>query len=189
LPATDPDDTTYGTVPTRIATAPDVAVHAVRFPTMVWYNAAIREQAIAQILAFGVAPVVLVGFSKSGLGAWHIVQAIPERVSATILFDVPVARERLPPWGTAPFYADDAEWQRDLPIRDVARFADAVPRSHRLVLISGRSFHDEMSALARVLATTAISHVFLPRPAMVHHWQAGWIEEGLRALNVPAGDP
>jgi hypothetical protein len=123
-----------------------------------------------------------VGFSKSGLGAWNITRTIPDRISATIIFDAPVAREKLPPWGTAPFYRGDNDWLKDLPVRTVADFKASVSPAHRLILISGRNFHDEMACLSCILNDTGIPHVFLPRPDLNHHWNSGWLEEALNVL-------
>lgn len=182
LPATEPGDKTYGSVPERIEGYPGALLRQVHFPTLVWYNEPVRREAIAQIRAWGGEPVILVGFSKSGLGAWNILRTIPDRISATIIFDAPVAREKLPPWGTAPFYADDASWQQDLPLRTVADVQAVVVDTHKLVLLSGVGFHEEMCTLAQALAGTRVRHVFLPRPNLKHHWQSGWVEEGLKAM-------
>jgi hypothetical protein len=180
LPATEPGDKTYGEIPERIDGYPDIMIHQVRFPGMVWYNKDVRRQAIAQIRRPGVSSVILVGFSKSGLGAWDITREIPELISGTIIFDAPVAREELPPWGTSPFYKDNFSWLNDLPVRNVDNFQNEVPRNHKLILISGENFHNEMTCLVNKLYDTRISYVFLSRPCMHHHWQSGWIEEGLR---------
>lgn len=183
LPATDPHDRTYGVIPERIDSYPYVTIHQVRFPAMVWYNQTVRDQAIRQIDAMHLASIVLVGFSKSGLGAWNIARALPGRLAATIIFDAPAAREELPPWSTAAFYPDNAAWLADLPIRHVAEFKTALPKGHRLILISGANFHDEMSALLRALTDAGIAHTFLPRPHLKHHWNSGWIEEALALLH------
>lgn len=182
LPATEPGDTKYGTTPDRVESHPDASIVQIHYPTMVWYNAAIRTEAIRQIRSLNAAPFVLVGFSKSGLGAWNIARTIPDLIAATIIFDAPAARMELPPWGTAPFYANDAAWQEDQPMNTIGRFKASMPETHRLVLISGASFHQEMCTLSQALSGANVNHSFLPRPSMKHHWQAGWIDEGLKAL-------
>ena len=182
LPATEPSDQTYGAAPERIEGYPDAAIHQIRYPTLVWYNEAVREDAIAQIRSFGVPSVVLVGFSKSGLGAWYIARTIPELVSGTIIFDSPVAHEDRHSWGTGSFYEDGASWQRDLPIYTAGEFQAAMGKTHRLVLISGEEFHEQMCTLSQAMTKAGHDHAFLPRPHMKHHWNAGWIEEGLNEL-------
>lgn len=186
LPATDPNDARYGVAPARLKGFSRLAFHHVRFPTMVWYNAAVRQAAMAQIKALGLPALVLVGFSKSGLGAWNIARALPECVAATVIFDAPATLERRPGWKAEDFYADDAAWQADLPCRLVPEFKAAMPAAHRLVLVSGAAFHPAMSRLSNLLADATVPHTFLARPAMPHHWQAGWIEE---ALGVVMGPP
>lgn len=182
LPATEPTNENYGKVPEKIQVAADISIHRVRYPGLVWYNERIREQAIAQIRSLNVFPIVLVGFSKSGLGAWNIARTIPNLVAATLIFDAPVARNELPPWGTGPFYEDDASWQKDLPLRSVQEFAAAMPASHQLVLISGTGFREEMAQLSRALTQLGHKHIYLDRPTMKHHWNSGWIEEGLNEI-------
>lgn len=133
-----------------------------------------------QIRAWGNGPIILVGFSKSGLGAWHIARTMTDHVLATLIFDAPVARAELPPWGTQPFCADDDAWQADLPLRNVQAFDAALPKTHRLVLISGANFHEEMGSLSQALSDIGHKHVFVDRRDMKHHWNSGWIEEGLK---------
>lgn len=189
LPATDSDDRTYGVIPDRIEGYPDLSIHHIRFPVMVWYNEDVRDQALRQIEALNRSPIVLVGFSKSGLGAWNLARTIPERIEATVIFDAPVAREELPPWGTAPYYPDRERWLADLPIRHIADFKAAFPDGHRLVLISGANFYNEMSALSCALTAADAEHEFLPRPYLKHHWNSGWIEEALNILLRRADRP
>lgn len=189
LPATAPGDTSCGTIPERIMTSPSAAVYQVTFPEMVWYNDAIRASAITQIRSLDVTPVTLVGFSKSGLGAWNIARAMPDYVSRTIIFDAPVARRIMPPWETSAFYDDDASWRKDLPVLTINEYQAAIAETHRLVLISGEKFHGEMRALSDELSMKGVRHLFLPRPHLKHHWNSGWIEEGLKEAENPGEWP
>ena len=59
LPATEPDDDTYGRPPAELAA--DVEAFEVRFPRMVWYNQKVRREALRQIDAMPVDELVLVG--------------------------------------------------------------------------------------------------------------------------------
>ncbi|HOF17893.1 MAG TPA: hypothetical protein PK082_03210 [Phycisphaerae bacterium] len=184
LPATEPDDTTYGVAPARLDEAPECRVHHVRFDSLVWYNRAVRRQAAGQIDAMGLSSFALVGFSKSGLGAINLACELGRRVAATVVFDAPVARLKLPPWDTEPFYAGDEDWLADLPMANAATVRQTLPQSHRLILISGEGFHDEMEAFSRRLDELGLGHVFLPRPRMKHHWNSGWLAEAIAALRA-----
>jgi pimeloyl-ACP methyl ester carboxylesterase len=183
LPAMEPGNRNHGEISESLASFPDLTVRHVTYPTLVWYNRAVQDEAIAQIRSWNVPSIILVGFSKSGPGAWNIARRIPELVHGTIIFDAPVARDNLPPWGTAPFYKDNAAWQEDLPLRTCGQFQRAMPPHHQLVLVSGTGFHAEMCALSDKLSGIGLKHVFLPRPDMKHHWNAGWVEEGLSTIS------
>lgn len=182
LPATEPGDATYGGVPERISGLREVSIHTIQYQHLVWYNKSVRAEAVAQIHALNVSPIVLVGFSESGLGAWNIAREIPDLIEATIIFDAPVARRKLPPWQTAPFYDSDESWREDLPLDTMKSFLTNVLDPHRLVLLSGIGFHDEMCQLSDELKKNGYAHVFLPGPDREHRWDSGWVEEGLKKV-------
>ncbi len=182
LPATEKSDETYGQAPHMVRGFPEAAVHEIKYPQLVWYNQNVRSQAVAQIQALEIGPVVLFGFSKSGPGAWNIARSIPELVAATIIFDAPMVLQELPMWGAEKFYEDDAAWRKDSPVNSIAEFRTAMPDTHRLILISGEGWHEEMVQMSETLSREGCPHTFLSRPDLRHHWDSGWIEEGLRAL-------
>lgn len=188
LPATAPDDTRFGKPPTVIDNRPGISIRVLEYAELVWYNRDVRERAMAQIRALALSPVILVGFSKSGLGAWNIARAIPEHIAGTIIFDSPVALDT-PMRGALPFYADNPSWHADLPIRTIETFRTSLSDNHRLVLISGPCFHDHMSKLSTSLSQIGHDHVFISRRHLKHHWNSGWIEDGLDTLGrKPAFD-
>ncbi len=185
LPATDPADDTYGHPPESFPDDPTIRVFSVSYPRMVWYNEEIRAEALRQIEMMSADRVVLVGFSKSGLGAWHLAQALPECVKATIIFDAPMALQQLPSqWGAAPFYPSAEAWQRDLPVYGITQFQRDVSADHKLILISGAHFDADMRQLVSALNDAGIDHTFLPHPEIRHHWNAGWVEIGLAAAHI-----
>ena len=185
LPATEPRDETYGIMPDKIEAYPTASTHQIRFPTMVWYNKATRGETVSQIRSLGVESIILIGFSKSGLGVWNVAREIPDLVSGMIIFDSPAIRLESPMPETNPYYDSPAAWREDVPILTIERFEAVMPKTSRLVLISGESFHDEMCKLADALADTGINYLFLQRRHLKHHWRSGWIEEGLKALTGP----
>lgn len=184
LPVTEPADPTYGCTPEAL---PSRQVRAVRFPRLVWYNAEVRAQAVAQMRAMALPPSVLVGFSKSGLGAWNIAREHPDLVQALVIFDAPVCRDTLPPWLTEAFYADDAAWQADLPMRQLCAGLQPPCPPGGLVLVTGCSFHGEMVDFSRALEVRKVVHTRIDSPERPHHWASGWIEAALAALGPCGG--
>ncbi|MFP4356245.1 MAG: GNAT family N-acetyltransferase [Phycisphaerae bacterium] len=181
LPATGPDEARFGQIPERIDRFESARIHQVRFDRLVWYNRQIRTQAIQQIRAMDARRIVLIGFSKSALGAWNIAREIPEMVAATVLFDTPATSEPRR-WQSPQFYPDAESYAADLPIHSIDDFASAMAADHKLVLISGQLFADDMRALSSACDEVNLAHTFLDQPALLHHWNSGWIELGLEAL-------
>ncbi|MBT3275204.1 MAG: hypothetical protein HN368_18765 [Spirochaetales bacterium] len=185
LPATEPSDTTYGSAPRNIPDFPGLSAHHIVFPHLVWYNEAVRRQAVDQILEIDNGPLVLIGFSKSGLGAWNITRMIPDRISATIIFDSPVVGVDRHRYNPVPFYQDDVSWCNDLPANTILELMSSSRENHKLIMISGEAFHEEMNTLSAAMNETGLEHTFLARQDLSHHWNSGWIEEGLQEALRP----
>lgn len=188
LPATRPGETTFGRPPGRLEAFPHLRCASVPFDRQVWYNASVCASAAAHIRTLPGERIILVGFSKSALGAWTLTRLIGPRVRGTILFDGPVARDQCPPWETSEFYASDEAWQQDLPLRTIEAFRRALAPDHRLVLIPGTLFREEMAALSAALRQAKHPHAFLDQTDHPHYWNTHWIEAALAAL-VPHTPP
>lgn len=186
LPATRPGETRFGQPPGRIDGFPHLRCATVPFDRQVWYNASVCSVAEAYIRSLQGDRIILVGFSKSALGAWTLTRLLGRRVRGTILFDGPVAREHCPPWDTADFYASDEAWQQDLPIRTIEAYRCSLAADHRLILISGAFFRDEMNALSEALNQASHPHVLMDKTDYPHHWNSGWIDAGIAALTPNA---
>lgn len=98
-----------------------------------------------------------------------------------VSFDSPMARSTLPPWRTAEFYADDAAWWADQPLRQIA--AGAWPPG-RLLLHTGAAFHDEMLTCSAALRAAGAAHELIADQTCAHHWDSGWLERALALLTV-----
>ena len=178
LPATAPEDPRYGQPPAAVPNLPAERIHQLSFARQVWYNRQVRAAAIAQIKALAAGPVVLVGFSKSGLGAIGIALDQPDLVSRLLIFDAPVCRQELPPWETADFYTPET-WRQDLPANRVRELGGWLQGARRLVLVAGAGFSADMQAFATMLAGHPPQLRLIANPTRVHHWNSGWVEEFL----------
>ena len=182
LPATEPFDDRYGQAPAAIQTHPHWLIHHVRFARMVWYNAAVRQRAVEQIETANLSNLVLVGFSKSGLGAWNMAMALANRVKATVIFDSPMCTQPMPSYFGGGFYQTNAQWCDDLPSKSVTRFAELMPRDSRLILIGGEGFSEDMRLMSRLLNEHDVSHTHIDQPCLKHHWNSGWLAMAFDAL-------
>jgi hypothetical protein len=183
LPATDPRDPTFGQAPERLPTGE--ATFRVRFERQVWYAPEQRRAAMEQIVRGDPPrPWVLVGFSKSGLGAINLAIEHPSSFAAVVVFDAPLAMRGPPPWDSGEFYSQ-AEWERDLPINRLAEIRRML-RLTRLRHVAGANFHEQHARFHAELAERSAAYEFVSEPALVHHWASGWVEKHCDLLGGPS---
>jgi pimeloyl-ACP methyl ester carboxylesterase len=181
LPATSPSDPTYGQAPDRLT---GTSSFRVRFERQVWYNAEHRRAAIAQITRENPPrPWVLVGFSKSGLGAINLAIEHTSLFAAVIVFDAPLAMRGSPPWDSGAFYGQP-EWEADLPINRLPEIRQML-RLTRLRHVAGASFCDHHERFHTELAERSPAYEFVSQPGLAHHWASGWVEQFCERLVAP----
>lgn len=186
LPATAPDEVGFGRMPQRLPSP--WRCRQVHFDRQVWYNAAIRAETLRQIRAWGLTRCLLVGFSKSGLGALLLALEAPDLVAGVVVFDAPLAAPRpRPGWGADAFYEDPASWQADLPLNRCPDLAAAIRAGLRVALLNGALYAADHAACSGALAKAGTPVLRPQPPAADHRWDAGWIIAGLKALS--AGGP
>ena len=147
--------------------------HTLTFPRIVWYDAADVDSAVRQIAVNNVAPVVLAGFSKSGLGAIRVALRIPELVRGLLIFDAPL---NIPPLEKC---LRPAFTEAQMLVRAMH---ETLHPSTRIVLIGGKEFHKEMRLFSGFLTREAVAHNFIDKPAREHRWESGWVKESLKDI-------
>jgi hypothetical protein len=176
LPASAPDNHNFGKVPDAPA-VPGNAILAVRFEKEVWYNKAWRAKTLEQIRPSLAEINLLIGFSKSGLGALNIAIDNPGMFHSVIIFDAPLMHQELPSWNTAEFYSQET-WAEDLPQNRLSGLKELSDRA-AIIHISGDNFAEDHQALHELLTAHDIRASFLARPQLLHSWESGWVQEAL----------
>jgi len=178
LPASDPDNFGYGRVPS-VPAIDGNSIFRVVFPKEVWYNREWRSRTVDQLkpaLCKNKANI-LVGFSKSGLGALNIAIENPSLFHSVIIFDAPLTHRILPPWNTSPFYSQ-SEWENDLPenrLEEVRKLS----LNTKIIHVGGASFPQDHVEFDRMLEEHGIERHFQPRPTLAHSWESGWVREAV----------
>ena len=200
LPAAGAGNVTWGKPDLQMHWGANVSCHLWPSETQVWYNLDIRQQIMAYIDGLATsqgtdetstsasAPerIILVGFSKSGLGALNLAPMLKDRLAGVVIFDTPTSMALRAGWGIEPFYPDDEHWQADLPANRIKTYASVFGEDCPLVLITGSAFHEQMSTFSDNLNQAGVTHQYIHRPAMKHNWQTGWLELAQAALALPS---
>lgn len=180
LPATDPRDATYGFTPAQPLDR-DWRVLPVSFDRVVWYPPAVRTRTLHPLLPLLARETILIGFSKSGLGALNLALDHPGLFRWVTIFDAPLMRPERPPWDDCQAFYDQASWARDQPAHRLPALKELTESGTRLLHLSGSGFHDEHVAFQDLLEREGIPATFLPAPDRPHHWDSGW-REAARAI-------
>lgn len=126
---------------------------------------------------------LLLGFSKSGWGAWSLLLRNPDQFGAAAAWDAPMMMVK-PLYGMSTVVGPQEQFERYRIPALLEQHADAVRGRTRLALLgycdSFRTHHQQCHSLMERLR---IPHLYADGPRRKHHWDSGWVEEAVSALN------
>ena len=181
LPATDPNDASFGLPATEITAWGEMAkchVQQLVFNELVWYNSAVRAEVFAQIASWeeGVSSLprrYLVGFSKSGCGALNLLLDRPHFFAGALVFDAPFFNEDISRWELAHFYESTEALRADTAHGRESEWASLA--GTQLTLVAGEYFKADTERLARGLQALDVPCRVESSPSYVHRWDSGWL--------------
>lgn len=181
-----------------------------RFDTMPWYGAHATDPRIRHEEHFKkvVVPLIesrypvvggaegrlLLGFSKSGFGAYSLILRDPDFFGYAASWDAPLlfGPANYGAYETAAHFGSRDNFQRYLPLDLLAHSAQSFAEKPQLVLAGSSLFgaHPEglfqstphTFAFHQRLKELGVPHVYLRDLSGDHHWHSGWMESVLEAL-------
>ncbi|MBM4041068.1 MAG: hypothetical protein FJ290_21415 [Planctomycetes bacterium] len=124
---------------------------------------------------------VLVGYSKSGWGAFSLLLRNPEAFAAAAAWDAPMMMAQ-PGFGMDQVVGTQEQFERYRIERLLRERAEAVRGAKRLGLFGYGNFRKDTQAAHALMAELGIPHDYADGPPRRHHWESGWLEEAVRAL-------
>jgi hypothetical protein len=126
---------------------------------------------------------LLLGFSKSGWGAWSLLLRHPEVFGAAASWDAPLAMPGPGPWQTDRIWPTAADFAR-YAIGDLLRQRAELLRWQpaRLVLMGHGKFPDDDIAVHELMARLGIPHHWEHGRRLEHGWTSGWVAPAVNAL-------
>ncbi|MGE3315085.1 MAG: alpha/beta hydrolase-fold protein, partial [Planctomycetaceae bacterium] len=124
----------------------------------------------------------LVGFSKSGWGAWSLLLRHPERFGRAAAWDSPMMMPNCDRYGTQDVFADQETFEKyRLPDAVRSRAAN-LGKEPRLILTGYGGFREHHHQMHDLLDSLHAPHIYRDGPAFKHDWHSGWIAEALDLL-------
>ncbi len=131
---------------------------------------------------------LLVGFSKSGYGAWSLLLRHPNQFAKAAAWDAPLMKTAPDQFGMGPIYGTPenfSAYRLDRLLRD--RAGELRPTTDqqsiaRLIHLGYGNFRDHHERMESLLNELQIPHAYADGPKLEHTWYSGWLEEAVKRL-------
>ncbi len=126
---------------------------------------------------------LLVGFSKSGWGAWSLLLRRPDMFGGAAAWDAPLMQAAPDRYRMGEIFETLENFERYELTRLARARAGWLRLRPRLVLTGYfRNFRQHHVAMHELLEELAIPHAYRDGPMRRHHWESGWLGETARLL-------
>jgi hypothetical protein len=125
---------------------------------------------------------LLVGFSKSGWGAYSLLLRHPDHFGKAAAWDAPLMEQRPERFGMGPIFGTQENFDRYRITTLLERSADQLRDQSRLILLGYGNFREQHERAHALMTAKGIAHVYRVGPKREHHWETGWLSEAMELL-------
>jgi hypothetical protein len=125
---------------------------------------------------------LLLGFSKSGWGAWSLLLRQPELFERAVAWDAPLMMDRPGKYGSGDIFDSEDNFANYHLTELVAKRAGELGDQPRLILTGYGNFRREHEQMHALLDKLKLPYVYRDGPQLKHHWAGGWVEEAVELL-------
>lgn len=125
---------------------------------------------------------LLLGFSKSGWGAWSLLLRHPDLFGRAAAWDAPMMMERIGKYGNAPIFDDQDNFEAYRISSLLRKKGRSLGYDKRLILTGYGNFRSEHEGVHALLDDLKIPHEYRDGPQRKHDWHSGWVEEAVGML-------
>jgi len=119
---------------------------------------------------------LLLGFSKSGWGAWTLLLRHPEMFGRAAAWDAPMTMD-FPRYGIGPIAGTQENFERYRVIGLLRERGVLLGSEPRLMLAGFDFYRDQTIKAHRLMQRLQIPHAYRDGPQRHHHWNSGWMAE------------
>ncbi len=120
---------------------------------------------------------LLLGFSKSGWGAFSLLLRHPDIFGKAAAWDAPLMKEKPDQFGMAGVFATQDNFEQYQITRLLTRNAVSLREGNRLVLAGYGNFRQHGRQAHTLMEDLRIPHIWRDGPPRNHDWHSGWVEE------------
>jgi hypothetical protein len=135
----------------------------------------------------------LLGFSKSGWGAFSLLLRHPDRFEKAAAWDAPLAQERPDRFGMREVFGTQEAFEEYQIFGLLQRRAADLGTKPRLIVLGYSNFRDQHTQAHQRMVELKVAHEFRDGPKREHTWTSGWVPEAVEVLlgapEGPSGRP
>jgi hypothetical protein len=125
---------------------------------------------------------LLLGFSKSGWGAYSLLLRHPEVFGRAAAWDAPLMEGRPDRYGMGPIFGTRENFECYRVASLLERRAPDLGRDPRLILLGYGNFRDHHRQAHALMMGLEIPHVYEDGPMREHSWGSGWVPGAAKLL-------
>jgi len=129
---------------------------------------------------------LLLGFSKSGWGAFSLLLRNPDVFGRAAAWDAPLMLEKPGKYGSSDIFGNDDNFTGYHVSKLLTDNAARLQTQKRLILLGYGNFRAETSAAHELMEKLKIAHEYRDGPNRKHDWHSGWVKESVELLLQPA---
>jgi hypothetical protein len=128
---------------------------------------------------------LLLGFSKSGWGAFSLLLRHPELFGKAVAWDAPLMMERPDKYGMADIFGTQENFEKYRISALLKKHACQLFEPFRLAHFGYGNFREHHQLAHRLMDELKIAHQYRDGPKREHSWHSGWLPEAVQMLLEP----
>lgn len=125
---------------------------------------------------------LLVGFSKSGWGAFSLILRHPELFRRAAAWDAPLMQEQPNQYGMGPIFGTQENFRSYQISAMLAKPTETFLTSPRLIHLGYDSFREHHRRAEQLMNDNKVQHIYQDGPRRRHHWNSGWLSDAIELL-------
>ena len=127
---------------------------------------------------------LLLGFSKSGYGAFSLLLRHPDLFGRASAWDAPLNLGKPGAFGSGDIFGTPENFEKYHVSKLLEQRADLLAKEKRLGLIGYANFHADHQAIHDQMTRLKLAHEYRDEKKAKHTWDAGWIADSVRFLTA-----
>lgn len=125
---------------------------------------------------------LLLGFSKSGWGAWSLLLRHPERFGKAVAWDAPMMMDKPGKYGSGDIFGTLENFENYRMSKLLEDKSDLFRNEKRLLLLGYGNFRAEHEQVHALMNKLHVEHDYRDGPERKHDWHSGWLAEAVELV-------